>query len=53
MLLAEELALIAVRPETGRHAVGVRSQLNACLAGLLVAELMIEPGAMPTDGDKG
>ena len=48
MLLAEELALVAVDPGTGRHPLGHRDQLNACLAGLLVAELVldgvIEPG---------
>lgn len=42
MLLAEELALVAIRPDTGRHAVGGRPKLNACLAGLLVAELHLE-----------
>ncbi len=45
MLLAEELALVAVNPETGRHAAGARSRLNACLAGLLVAELVLEGAA--------
>lgn len=39
MLLAEELALIALDPDSGRHALGTRDNLNACLAGLLVAEL--------------
>jgi len=47
MLLAEELALVAVNPETGRHATGSRSHLNACLAGLLVAELVLEGSAAP------
>lgn len=42
MLLAEELALIAVDPDSGRHALGVRDNLNACLAGLLVVELHLE-----------
>lgn len=41
MLLAEELALVAVNPETGRYQMGTRDQLNASLAGLLVAELVI------------
>jgi hypothetical protein len=50
MLLAEELALVAVNPDTGRHGVGTRSNLNACLAGLLVAELMLEGGAAPGEG---
>jgi hypothetical protein len=38
VLLAEELALIALDPESGRHALGIRDNLNACLAALLVAE---------------
>jgi len=42
MLLAEELALVAINPRSGRHAVGIRSNLNACLAGLLVAELLLD-----------
>jgi len=42
MLLAEELALVAIHPKSGRHAIGVRSELNACLAGLLVAELLLD-----------
>src|SRR5262245_18237987 len=42
MLLAEELALIALDPDSGRHALGTRDNLNACLAGLLVAELQVE-----------
>ncbi len=50
MLLAEELALVAVNPDSGRHAMGVRSNLNACLAGLLVAELMVEGAAAAGDG---
>ena len=42
MLLAEELALIALDPESGRHALGTRDNLNACLAGLLIAELQLD-----------
>jgi hypothetical protein len=42
MLLAEELALVAIDPESGRHPLGIRDQLNACLAGLLVAELVLD-----------
>jgi hypothetical protein len=42
MLLAEELALVAINPKTGRHTRGIRSQLNACLAGLLIAELALD-----------
>jgi hypothetical protein len=47
MLLAEELALIAIDPRTGRHGLGERDQLNACLAGLLIAELALDDA--PTD----
>jgi len=47
VLLAEELALVAVDPDTGRHATGTRSHLNATLAGLLVAELMLDSVAGP------
>jgi hypothetical protein len=42
MNLAEELALVAIDPSSGRHALGMRSHLNACLAGLLVAELLLD-----------
>lgn len=42
MLLAEELALIALDPDSGRHTVGTRDNLNACLAGLLLAELHLD-----------
>lgn len=42
MNLAEELALVAIAPSSGRHALGLRSELNACLAGLLVAELLLD-----------
>ena len=42
MLLAEELALVAVKPDSGRHELGTGDQLNACLAGLLVAELVLD-----------
>jgi hypothetical protein len=47
MLLAEELALVALDPGTGRHAVGVGGPLNACLAGLLLGELVVEGVAEP------
>ena len=47
VLLAEELALIAVDEDSGRHALGTRDQLNACLAGLLVAELVLDGAAAP------
>ena len=42
VLLAEELALIAIDPDSGRHALGTRDNLNACLAGLLVVELHLD-----------
>lgn len=42
MLLAEELTLVATNPGTGRHQLGTGDQLNACLAGLLVAELLLD-----------
>jgi hypothetical protein len=49
MLLAEELALLAIRPDSGRHEMGAREQLNACLAGLLVAELLVDGVVGPGD----
>ena len=42
MNLAEELALVAIAPSSGRHALGLRSELNACLAGLLVVDLLLD-----------
>jgi hypothetical protein len=51
MLLAEELALVAIDPDSGRHALGTGSYLNACLAGLLVAELLIEGHARAGEKD--
>lgn len=42
MLIAEELALIAIAPQTGHHKFGTRDNLNACLAGLLIAELELD-----------
>jgi Golgi phosphoprotein 3 (GPP34) len=42
VLLAEELALIALDPDSGRHALGTRDNLNACLAGLLIADLQLD-----------
>lgn len=50
MLLAEELALVAIDPDSGRHGFGDREHLNACLAGLLVAELIIDGMAGPGKG---
>lgn len=51
MLLAEELALVALKPESGRHQIGTGDALNACLAGLLVAELLLEGWIGPGDRD--
>ncbi len=51
MLLAEELALVAIKPDSGRHELGTREPLNACLAGLLVAELLLDGAAGPGDRD--
>ncbi|MEP7112822.1 MAG: GPP34 family phosphoprotein [Ilumatobacteraceae bacterium] len=47
MRLAEDLALVAIDPESGRHALGRRSALNACLAGLLLAELLLDDVVQP------
>lgn len=51
MLLAEELALVAVKPESGRPQIGTGDALNACLAGLLVAELLLDGSVGPGDRD--
>lgn len=51
MLLAEELALVAIKPDSGRHELGAREPLNACLAGLLVAELLLDGEVGPGDRD--
>ena len=51
MNLAEELALVAIDPSSGRHALGMRSELNACLAGLLITELLLD--GVVEIGDKG
>lgn len=45
MLLAEELALVAIKPDKGRAQLGTGGNLNACLAGLLVAELLLDGAA--------
>lgn len=52
MLLSEELALVAIDPRSGRHALGTRSELNACLAGLLVADLVIGRFAAPGSDER-
>lgn len=45
MLLAEELALVAIDPDSGRRAITTHASLNACLASLLVAELALDDRA--------
>lgn len=50
LLLAEELALVAIKERSGRHGMGAGAQLNACLAGLLLAELVLDGHARPGDG---
>ena len=47
MLLAEEFALVGIHPKSGRHALGMRSQMNACLAGLLIGELTLDGVLVP------
>ena len=51
MLLAEELALVALNPESGRRQIGTGDALNACLGGLLVAELLLDGSVGPGDRD--
>lgn len=51
MLLAEELALVALKPEAGRAKLGGGGNLNACLAGLLVAELLLDGSVRRGDHD--
>jgi hypothetical protein len=51
MLLAEELALVALKPESGRFQLGTGGNLNACLAGLLVAELLLDGSVGPGKKD--
>jgi hypothetical protein len=43
--MAEELALVAIDPDSGHPALGVRHLYNACLAGLLIAELALDDAA--------
>jgi hypothetical protein len=47
MRLAEDLALVAIDPASGRHVLGRRSALNACLGGLLLAELLLDDVIQP------
>ena len=49
MRLAEDLAIVAINPASGRHAMGQRSALNACLAGLLLADLVLDDVVQPAD----
>jgi len=51
MLLAEELALVAIKADSGRHEIGTRDALNACLGGLLLSELLMEGTVGPGDRD--
>lgn len=52
MLLSEELALVAFDAGSGRAALGTRSELEAALAGLLVAELVLGGHASIGPDDK-
>lgn len=52
LLLAEQLALLAMKEDSGRHALGKRSQLNACMAGLLLAELVLDGHDRTVNGEK-
>jgi hypothetical protein len=45
MLMAEELALVAMNPLKRRPELGTRQQLNACLAGLLLGDLVMKGAA--------
>ncbi|MDP9074273.1 MAG: GPP34 family phosphoprotein [Actinomycetota bacterium] len=51
LLLAEQLALVAISEDSGHPRSSTGSRLNACLAGLLVAELALEGAVRP--GDRG
>ena len=42
MLIAEELALVAMNPLGKGPGLGMRRPLNACLAGLLLGDLVLE-----------
>lgn len=45
MLMAEELALIAMNPRTRSPGLGTHQHLNACLAGLLLGDLVVRGAA--------
>ena len=49
MRLAEDLALVALDPSSGRHALGRRSVLNACLGGLLLSDLFLDDVIQPDE----
>jgi hypothetical protein len=49
MLMAEQLALVAIDPDSGHHQLGTRDGLNATLAGLLIAELALAGTVGPGD----
>jgi hypothetical protein len=42
MLMAEELALVAMNPPKKGPGLGVRQQMNACLGGLLLGDLVLQ-----------
>jgi hypothetical protein len=46
MLMSEELALIAMNPRRRSPALGMRQHLNACLAGLLLGDLVLKGAAV-------
>jgi hypothetical protein len=45
MLMAEELALIAMNPRKRSPGIGMHQHLNACLAGLLLGDLVVRGAA--------
>ena len=45
MLMAEELALIAMNPRRRSPGLGTHQHLNACLAGLLLGDLVVRGAA--------
>ena len=45
MLMAEELALIAMNPRKRSPGLGMHQHLNACLAGLLLGDLVVKGAA--------
>lgn len=51
MLMAEELALIAMNPRRRGPGLGTHQHLNACLAGLLLGDLVVRGAAELRPGD--